>query len=287
MKILLASEQGMCFGVRDALAAIADVANPQQVTIHGELVHNPVVLRDLARRGFAASPESARDIPTTPTVLVTAHGISDRERARLEQAGKQLIDTTCPLVHKAHDAAKALQQEGRRIVVVGKRDHVEVRGIVEDLVEPVVLGTPDEVRTLPEPRLGVVFQTTTADATAANILAALRAANPTADIAVADTICSPTRARQVALRDLLPRVDALVVVGGHDSNNTRRLVRTAEDAGVRALHVEGPDEIDPHWFADAAVVGLTAGTSTLAATVRAVHERLLAIAAGNPRMRAS
>lgn len=287
MQILVASELGMCFGVRDALAAIDRVRDPAQITIHGELVHNPIVLRDLARRGFAASPEAHREVPATPTVLITAHGISARERTRLVAAGKQLIDTTCPLVHKAHAAAQALQQDGRRVVVVGNRDHVEVRGIVEDLDDPIVVGGPEGVAPVPERRLGVVFQTTTQDGTAERVLAALHAANPDADIAVADTICSPTRARQAALQDLLPRIEALVVVGGRDSNNTRRLVRTAEEAGVRALHVEGPDEVDPDWFAGAATVGLTAGTSTLAATVRAVHERLLAIAAGNPRMRAS
>src|SRR5262245_45384636 len=100
MKVLEADEMGFCFGVRDALAAARAVDDPGSVTIHGELVHNEAVLDELAGRGFRLSPESTRGVPDTPRVLVTAHGISDAERARLEGAGKRLIDTTCPLVRR-------------------------------------------------------------------------------------------------------------------------------------------------------------------------------------------
>ena len=138
MQVMRADELGMCFGVRDALAALAQVDDPAAVTIHGELVHNPEVLGWLHRRGFPQSPEDARAVPATPFVMVTAHGISERERQRLQQAGKQLLDTTCPLVKKAHAAAQQLQQDGRRVVVLGKPGHVDAvsnavaSGIVAD-----------------------------------------------------------------------------------------------------------------------------------------------------------
>ena len=97
---------GMCFGVRDALKMVDDVADPTKVTIHGELVHNPRVIYQLGVAGFSQSSEEKHDnTPDTPQVLITAHGISDRERVRLESSGKELIDTTCPLVRRAHDAA--------------------------------------------------------------------------------------------------------------------------------------------------------------------------------------
>src|SRR5207244_4023093 len=99
MKIIKADVLGMCFGVRDALAIMDDIAAPENVTIHGELVHNEKVLDDLTERGFRMIGEQKRrPLPMTDTVLITAHGISDKERGRLEQAGKRLIDTTCPLV---------------------------------------------------------------------------------------------------------------------------------------------------------------------------------------------
>lgn len=279
MKVLRAEELGMCFGVRDALEVVAAVEDPSRVTIHGELVHNVEVLRELDRRGFARSPEGERPVPATPVVLVTAHGISERERARLQGAGKQLIDTTCPLVQKAHAAAQRLQAEGCRVLVVGRRDHVEVRGLAEDLCEPVVLGSIADVATWPEKKLGLVFQTTTQVEVADAIEAAVRAQNPHADVVVADTICSPTKARVEALRALLPQVDLLVVVGGRNSNNTKQLVRTAEAKGVRVRHVEHEGELEAGWFEGVGAVGLTAGTSTLARTIDAVHQRLLALAA--------
>ncbi|HEX6810272.1 MAG TPA: 4-hydroxy-3-methylbut-2-enyl diphosphate reductase [Planctomycetota bacterium] len=271
MQILRATEMGMCFGVRDALSTLERVARPDEVTIHGELVHNGEVLSMLDRRGFQRSPEAARDVPQTPVVLVTAHGISARERNRLVGAGKQIVDTTCPLVQKAHELAQQLQSEGRRVVVIGRRDHVEVRGIVEDLRDPIVVGGPGDVATWPEKHLGVVSQTTTQVAAADAIVAAIRAANPQADVLVVDTICSPTKARIAALDALLPRIDALVVVGGHDSNNTKQLVARAERAGVPTLHVESARELDAHWFLGRRVVGLTAGTSTLQRTIDEVH----------------
>jgi len=277
MLILQAAESGMCFGVRDALHALDAITDPRSVTIHGELVHNGEVLAELDRRGFHRSPEHERPVPATPAVLVTAHGISDRERTRLRLAGKTLIDTTCPLVHKAHAAAQQLQREGRRVIVIGRRDHVEVRGLVEDLRDPIVLASCAEVLSWPQRRLGVLCQTTTPVAQAEPIVAAIRARNPASDVRFVDTICSPTKARITALADLLPRIDALVVVGGRDSNNTQRLAHTASQAGVPVLHVERADELDPAWFAGHRVVGLTAGTSTLAATIVAVRERLVAI----------
>jgi len=112
MKVLRADAMGLCFGVRDALAIAANRPDPCKITIHGELVHNETVLVQLRSRGFQMTAEGDRDsLPSTEEVLITAHGISDRERQRLESAGKRLIDTTCPLVQRVHRAAQALQAD--------------------------------------------------------------------------------------------------------------------------------------------------------------------------------
>ncbi|MCA8949099.1 MAG: 4-hydroxy-3-methylbut-2-enyl diphosphate reductase, partial [Planctomycetes bacterium] len=188
-----------------------------------------------------------------------------------------------PLVRRAHDAAQGLAREGRRVVVVGKRDHVEVRGIVEDLDSPRVVADAAEVERWPDRALGVVCQTTTPEATAAAVLAAIRDLNPDADVRAIDTICSPTKARIQALRELVARVDVLVAVGGKGSNNTQRLVEAALAAGVRAHHVERAEELCPEWFAADDTVGLTAGTSTLDRTIAAVRDRLHRFAAAASR----
>ncbi len=274
MMVLRAAEMGMCFGVRDALAVLDGVASPEDVTIHGELVHNGQVLADLSARGFVQADERDRPVPATPVVLVTAHGVSERERARLLAHGKRLVDTTCPLVEKAHTAAQALQAEGRRVVVVGRHAHVEVRGIVEDLREPIVVGDVDDVRCWSEPRLGIVCQTTTQATLAEAVVAAIRAANPGSDIRFVDTICSPTKARIASLDALLPLVDGVVVVGGLHSNNTKQLAARVAAAGLPVLHVENAAGIAAPWLRGKRVIGLTAGTSTLDVTIDDVERAL-------------
>ncbi|MDP6444298.1 MAG: 4-hydroxy-3-methylbut-2-enyl diphosphate reductase [Pirellulaceae bacterium] len=259
MKIVRAESMGMCFGVRDALAEATSQPNPSRVAIHGELVHNSHVLQQLDSLGLAQCPEESRAIAADrPLVMITAHGVSNAERERLERAGKTLIDTTCPLVQRVHDAAQRLSAEGRLVLVVGKRNHVEVRGIIEDLEHYAVVESADDVRDFNESQLGVICQSTTPPDLACDIWSHIQLHNPLADIAFIDTICDPTWQRQHALEALLPEVEAVVVVGGKNSNNTRRLVQFCHRHGRPALHVEGPDDVDPDWLCGVATVGLTA-----------------------------
>ena len=273
--IIRADEMGMCFGVRDALRATESVRDPTLVTIHGELVHNPRVARQLGEAGFHQSPEDSREPAAgTPLVLITAHGVSNAERQRLAAANKTLIDTTCPLVRRAHDAAQELCAEGRHVLLVGKAGHVEVRGIVEDLERYDVIGDSNDVRAYDSRRLGIVCQTTMPPDVVADVCARVRERNPEADIRVIDTVCRPTRLRQQAILDLIRRVDTVVVVGGRNSNNTRWLVRVCHDHGTPAFHVESAGDLDRRWFAGVRAIGLTAGTSTLDETIDEVHRAL-------------
>ena len=252
----------MCFGVRDAIAAALEHEKPADVTVWGELVHNERVLDRLRGRGLAMVSEEARAVPPTPDVLLTAHGVSRVERVRLRLAGKRLIDTTCPLVTRAHDAATALQRQGYHVVVVGKPDHVEVRGLVGDLWSYDVFAQPADVRSLPQQRLGVVCQTTTPANRAREVVAELRRRNPGAEIVFADTICEPTKQRIRAAESLARRCDAVVVVGGKNSNNTRQLAAVCSSLGARAFHVQSAADLVVDWFTGCDSVGVTAGTST-------------------------
>jgi 4-hydroxy-3-methylbut-2-enyl diphosphate reductase len=275
MQVLRAEVMGMCFGVRDALKAIQDVEQPDAVTIHGELVHNEAVLEQLGTRGFRMVHEaSRRPLPVTPAVLITAHGVSARERQRLQAAGKQLVDTTCPLVVRAHQAAQRLQAEGYHVLVIGRHGHVEVQGIVEDLHSYDVIQGPEEVQRYPFPRLGLMCQTTTPERTVARVREAVRRLNPDAQIRFVDTVCLPTKEHQRSLERLLSQVDAMVVVGGRNSNNTRELAALCRERGVPAHHVQGAADLDADWFTGCRTVGLTAGTSTLDATIDEVHQAL-------------
>lgn len=278
VKVIRARTLGMCFGVRDAIARARSVGAPEEVTIYGELVHNREVTSEFAARGFAMSDAPGCDsLPDTSRVLITAHGISDRERNRLEAAGKSLIDTTCPLVRRVHEAARRLSRQGYFVVVIGKPGHVEVRGIVGDLRRFAVVAHPGDVRSYDAGRIGVVCQTTTAPVLAQTTLERIKDCNRGKEIAWIPTMCRPTLDRQAAVRFLLRRVDALVVVGGRNSNNTRQIVELARTHGVPAFHVQSSADIHPKWLSSFTTVGLAAGTSTPDETIDAVHARLAAI----------
>ena len=278
MNVIRARALGMCFGVRGALAVARAVEDPAKVTIYGELVHNRSVMAELAERGFSMTAESQRDASIgTDRVLITAHGISSRERDRLKAAGKAIIDTTCPLVLRAHEAARQLADRGYFIVVIGMAGHVEVRGIVGDLDRFEVVSQPEDVRCYAEWRIGVVCQTTTSPVRAQAILERVEACNAGAVIAWAPTMCRATLERQAAVRSLLGRVEALVVIGGQNSNNTRELTGLARANGLPAFQVERAADLCPEWFSTYRTVGLTAGTSTPDEEIERVHARLLAL----------
>jgi 4-hydroxy-3-methylbut-2-enyl diphosphate reductase len=289
MNVLKADVMGMCFGVRDALKVMDTVAEPSAVTIHGELVHNEAVLTQLEARGFRMTSEAdRRRLPPTPLVLITAHGVSDAERRRLESAGKKLVDTTCPLVLRAHEAARKLQRDGFHVLVIGRRGHVEVQGVIEDLHSFDVIQVPEEVRRYPHARLGIMCQTTATADNVAEVRAAVARLNPHAEIRFIDTVCHPTKDHQQALERLLDQVEAMVVVGGRNSNNTRELVARCRQRGVPAVHVQSAADLDPEWFAGYETVGLTAGTSTLDSTIQEVHRALERMQlAGGPAHRAT
>lgn len=279
MKVIVAEALGMCFGVRDALADLKKIANPEEATIHGELVHNERVLHDLTHRGFQMIAEDKRSgMPPTQVVVITAHGISDAERRKFEESGKQLIDTTCPLVKVVHEAAQKLQQDGYHVLVIGRAMHVEVRGIVGDLHDFHIIETVNDVVAYDHARLGVICQSTTPEHFADEILALIREKNPGKEIVFRNTICKPTRERQEAMDKLIEQVDALVVVGGKNSNNTRELAESARRRGKPAVHIQSAADLDHQWLLGFDTIGLTAGTSTLPDTVDEVHQEILRIA---------
>ncbi len=284
MRVIEAEAMGMCFGVRDALAIARQMETPAQITVFGELVHNPQVMGDIALRGFAVLTEDRRtpENVRTQAVLITAHGISDRERRTLAAAGKVIHDATCPLVKKAHAAAVALARAGFFVVIAGKRGHVEIAGLTGDLAPGTfaVIERAQEVRDFSAPRIAVMAQTTAAESDVRAIAENVKQMNPTAEVRFVNTICRPTGDRQAALEKLLDKVDLLVVVGGRHSNNTHRLAARGREAGVRVIHIEAAEELLPEMFADAGTVGLTAGTSTPEETIAAVRNKLNDFAAG-------
>jgi len=271
MKVILAKHFGVCFGVRDALQQAEESAQHGELTILGEMVHNPIAKERLAALGAI---ESSLDAPEARTkrVMITAHGASDRAVAAWRDRGHEIIDGTCPLVHHAHEALRELVQQGDHPIVIGKRDHVEVRGLIGDFPDASVIEETPDIESLPSvSAFGVVAQTTQPIDRVRRLVDELKTNRPEAVVHFRDTVCQPTKNRQEALRALLSEVDAVVVIGGKNSNNTLQLLNTCRKAGTPSFHIERVEELRASWFEGFETVGVTAGTSTLRETVEAVR----------------
>jgi 4-hydroxy-3-methylbut-2-enyl diphosphate reductase len=261
MKIIRAGHLGMCFGVRDAIALAVEHAEIAPLTILGDLVHNPAVLADLRARGIAIAHDAAQ--VKTHTVMVTAHGASERALAGTRALGLTVVEATCPLVHVAHRAIRALLRDGYHPVIIGQRNHVEMRGLTEDLDRfDVVLDEADILALDAHPRIGIAAQTTQPIARVKQLVARIRERFPESEIRFIDTVCQPTKQRQSAAVELASQCDVVIVIGGVNSNNTRELVNTCRAHCARVHHVQSEADLRREWFAGAGTVGITAGTST-------------------------
>lgn len=270
MKIIRARSLGLCFGVRDAIDLATREAARRPVTILGELVHNDTVLRRL--RDSGAQSADTLDQIRTSTVMISAHGTSDRRRRELQDSGLEVLEATCPLVAHAHQSLQTLVREGWHPVVVGRRDHVEVLGLTGDFADfDVILEPSDLDRVRERPRFGVVAQTTQPLPRVQEMVRLLGLRFPRSEVRFVDTVCQPTKQRQTAAADMARSADVVVVIGGFRSNNTRELAALCRRFCPRVHQVETAGDLDPAWLRPTDTVGLTAGTSTPDETVTAVQ----------------
>jgi 4-hydroxy-3-methylbut-2-enyl diphosphate reductase len=278
MKIVRAEHLGMCFGVRDAIELALDQARSRPLTILGDLVHNDTVLASLSAKGIAFEQQATE--VKTDTVMVTAHGASARALAHTRSLGLRVLEATCPLVHVAHRAVAELVRTGYHPVIIGKRDHVEVRGLTGDLDDFDIVLTEQDVWQLAErPRFGVAAQTTQPIEQVRHLVTVLRSRFPRSEVRFVDTVCQPTKQRQQAAIELARQCDVVLVIGGSHSNNTRELVNTCSRYCPQVHHVQTPLDLRADWFADAQIVGITAGTSTPDEVIDRVDGRVRELAA--------
>jgi 4-hydroxy-3-methylbut-2-enyl diphosphate reductase len=278
MKIIRAEHLGMCFGVKDAIALAVETAQHKPLTVLGDLVHNETVLAELKKKGIGFEVE-AREVGTG-IVMITAHGASERKLGAVRERGLQVLEATCPLVQVAHRAVAKLVAEGHHPVIIGKREHVEVRGMTEDLVEfDVVLTEADVAQLRERPRFGIAAQTTQPIERVRELARLIRERFPNSEMRLVDTVCQPTKQRQHAAVELAQRCDVVIVIGGAHSNNTRELVQTCAKYCERVHHIQTANELHDDWFHGDEAVGITAGTSTPDALVDDVERWLGQLAA--------
>jgi 4-hydroxy-3-methylbut-2-enyl diphosphate reductase len=273
MKIIRAEHLGMCFGVKDAIALAIETARREPLTILGDLVHNETVLAELRAEGIRIG-QKPTDIGTQ-TVMITAHGASERRMDETRRLGLNVLEATCPLVLVAHRSLARLVQEGFHPVIIGKRDHVEVRGMTEDLDKfDAVLGEDDVANLRERSRFGVMAQTTQPIDRVRRLVQMLRERFPQSEVRFIDTVCQPTKQRQNAAVELAQKCDVVVATGGAHSNNTHELVKTCSRFCPRVHHVQTAADLREEWFCAEDTVGITAGTSTPDVVINEVERRL-------------
>ena len=282
MKVSLASAMGTCFGVQDAINLAMSPEFNNELTIVGQLVHNPQVSDSLKQNGVSLVP-GIEDIDKIKTkkVMITAHGAAEKTKQRLHDAGFIVFDASCPLVMRVHQTIKSLVTKGYFPVVIGQKDHVEVKGIVGDLDDHLVINSEEDFPKIEKSgnrKLGIVTQTTQQRDKVEALVEKIRALDYVDEVSFVNTICQPTHDRQVAVHELADQVDLMIVIGGYNSSNTKKLVHVCGEKGIEAHHIESFDQLHKNWFVNKQHVGITAGTSTPENVINEVHTKILEIA---------
>ena len=272
MEVIVAPRAGFCFGVRRAVEMAASTAASADRPVYtlGPLIHNPVVVRSLAARGVqvVGRPEEAQG----GVLVIRSHGVPPGVLAEARRLGIEVVDATCPFVRRAQELAARLARAGYQVVLVGDPFHPEVEAVAAAAGGALVVREAGEIdRTRLRPRIGLLCQTTLAVEVLAGVVAGL--APLCRELLVHNTICTATAQRQKAALALAQEVEAMVVVGGRESANTRHLAELCRRV-VPTYQVEGPEELRPEWVAGRARIGLTAGASTPAEQIEAVKRRL-------------
>ena len=268
--IRVAEHAGACYGVNRALELARGCALEHAEPVHtlGPLIHNPIVVEELAEQGVGLS--QSLDEIDRGSVIIRSHGVVPQVIEDARARGLSVVDATCPYVKKVHKAASNLVHEGYDLIIVGESGHPEVEGIVGHAEGKAhVVASPQDLDGLTlGKRVGVVVQTTQ---TAANLSAVVAALAPlVSELRVVNTICDATSERQRAAASLASEADIMIVVGGKNSGNTRRLAQICHAACPITHHIEDAAELDRSWFDGARLIGITAGASTPQAHIERV-----------------
>jgi len=262
METLLAKERGFCFGVKRAIGIVEEVARESLKPVHtlGPIVHNVRVVQKLQGLGITVTEDISE---LEGGILVTrAHGVAPRILEEAKSKGLRVIDATCPLVVKVQKLAKSLYDDGYQVIIFGKKEHPEVKGIAGWIGDNAIIVEDLETLRALERRkkIGVLSQTTQVLSEYQQVVGSL--IGKCQELRAYNTICNATSQRQEAATAVAQRVDVMIVVGDHHSSNTRKLAEICRKVNERTFHISTADDLNTHWFAAAKTAGVTAGAST-------------------------
>ncbi len=266
MEVRVAKNSGFCFGVKRAVAMATRAAEQERVCSLGPLMHNPRETQRLSH--LVRAVDTLADVAVgdqakaSPRVVIRSHGVGPEVYQQAAQMGLEVIDATCPFVAKVQKAAKELYLAGYQVVIVGDHNHPEIIGIKSwtDNTAWVVADAAEAVGLPDAERIGVVAQTTQTQANFADVLAVLQARYP--EVLFRNTICRATQERQEAAAKLAAEVELMVVIGGKNSANTKKLLQICQDSGVASVLIEGAEELSCDMLKGLQRVGVCAGAST-------------------------
>ncbi|MBP7248119.1 MAG: bifunctional 4-hydroxy-3-methylbut-2-enyl diphosphate reductase/30S ribosomal protein S1 [Negativicutes bacterium] len=273
MKIIFAKEMGFCYGVRRAVeSAIASADTVGGAVTLGPIIHNPQMVGKLKELGVGVV-HSLENLDAKK-VIIRSHGVGPRVYQEAEEKGIEILDATCPHVRKVREAVLEFAKQNRRIIIIGEADHPEVQGVQEWAGDrSLVISTEEEAQAIPYgDSIGVVAQTTFQNSIFDELVKIIQSKSE--DVAIKPTICSATELRQQAVRDLCNEVELVVVVGGKNSGNTKRLAEIAKEEGKKVILVEIAEELNPEDFTNLESIGITAGASTPDEIIQSVAKRV-------------
>ncbi len=268
MEVRIADRHGFCFGVKRAVECVLELKG--EVNTLGPLIHNPQFVKYLESRGIKAV--DSIDQVDSDKVVIRTHGVPDRLLKEIKAKGLQVLDLTCPFVKKVQDYAKELESKGYQVIIVGQKGHPEVEAIKQNLEGGIIVDDLKDARKMPHfKKIGVVAQTTQKLGHFIEISDELK--QHADEVRLINTICNATQERQSAALDLAKEVDIMIVIGGHNSANTRQLAALCSSV-VMTKHIETGAEIDEAWFRGKAVAGITAGASTPDSVIKKAIEKI-------------
>ena len=272
MEVILAKSAGFCFGVKRAvdkvyeqLEAIDKSGTKKQIYTYGPIIHNEIVVQDLERRGVRViESEEELEALTEGIVVIRSHGVPRRVCEKIEELGLECVDATCPFVKRIHKIVEKESASGFQIVIIGNAGHPEVEGIRGWSHTPaaVIESETEALQFVPEEgkKLCIVSQTTFNYNKFQELVEIFRKKGY--DISVVNTICNATEERQTEAKDIAAKVDAMIVIGGKHSSNTRKLYEICSGECAHTCLIQTLDDLHLELPEAVRLVGITAGAST-------------------------
>jgi len=268
VKVIVAPHAGFCFGVERAIELAEEASKysreGKKVFTYGPLIHNPQEVERLRSLGVEVlKDENLLDKNTV--LILRSHGIPPQKERELRKKGVKIVDATCPYVKAVHEAVQKLVSEGYFVVLIGEKNHPEVLGtwgyLKESGGEGIIVESLEDLKpALNRPKVGIIAQTTQNEQFFKEVVG--ETSVWVNELKVINTICNATSVRQEEVRELAPRVDVMIIIGGKNSGNTTRLYKIAKSLNDRSYHIETEKELKREWFENAKTVGVSAGAST-------------------------